>query len=195
MTNSTTTQGSTAESGTVHPVHYSRRQMLRNLPSELKSRILDFLDFEGISSIRLTSRGFAVIGASQLWANGLILRPYRNHMQRLTEVCSCPRIVQLIDKLTISLDDTDQESIKQVSISSFVVSAFCHSLWTFESSSSPSAESIARSLNTKWLTIRIPRRSPFGASATVLLMVLTLNTTASHFSHQIQILLTATRNF
>jgi hypothetical protein len=90
--------------------------MLRNLPSELKPRISDFLDFEGIASIRLASPDFAVIGASRLWANGLLLRPYRNHMQRLTEACCCPIIVKLIDKLTICLHDTDQGSIKQVSI-------------------------------------------------------------------------------
>ncbi len=119
MTYSTTSQKLAADSGTIRPAYYSRRQMLSTLPSELKSRIVDFLDFEGVSSIRLTSRDFAAIGISQLWANGLILRPYRNHMQKLTEVYCCSSVAELVKKLTISLDDMDHGHIEQVSFVAF----------------------------------------------------------------------------
>ena len=85
----------------------ARRDFFMSLPFEIKSRIVGFLDIGDVNSLRLASRVWAIKCEDQILRNGITLRPNRNHMQKLIEIYSRPRLAEKIQHMTISLDDLD----------------------------------------------------------------------------------------
>ncbi|KAH7403330.1 hypothetical protein BKA64DRAFT_447137 [Cadophora sp. MPI-SDFR-AT-0126] len=83
------------------------RDQLSTLPSELKQRLLDFVDFKDHLNIRLVSRVWSIAGFKRTWNHGLVLRPNRNHVNKLIEVSRRPWLRERIRKIVFSVDDVD----------------------------------------------------------------------------------------
>ena len=83
------------------------RDLLSKLLSELKQRVLDFVDFEDHLSIRLVSRLWSIAAFGRIWSRGLVLRPNKNHVQKLIEISRRPWLSERINKVVFSLADVD----------------------------------------------------------------------------------------
>lgn len=90
------------------------RDLLSKLPSELKQRVLDFVDFEDHLSIRLVSRLWSIAAFERTWSHGLVLRPNKNHVQKLIEISRRPWLSERINKVVFSLADVDYAVLRHV---------------------------------------------------------------------------------
>ncbi|CZS90661.1 uncharacterized protein RCO7_06796 [Rhynchosporium graminicola] len=80
---------------------------LSALPAELKRRVIDYLEHHDQLNTRLLSRVWSIIGFERIWLHGLILRPNRNHAQKLIEVSRRPWLRERLKEIVFSVDDID----------------------------------------------------------------------------------------
>lgn len=83
------------------------RDIISQLPPEIKINIFHFISVHDAKRLRLMSRAWAEAGSDSLFRNGFKLHPLRRDMQRLVNVCQLPHLANRIRRLEIFLDSNN----------------------------------------------------------------------------------------